>query len=101
MAIRRIKTLRSHTALAQLISEIDEDEPVGYLALCQIEPVTPTPCSGGAALPLWKWRGQIVFWVETAQRRYEVFEVPAEFLRFKTRDEALDWHLRYRPSKSA
>lgn len=92
-SVKKIKTIRSHSGLAQWLAETSE-EPIGYLARVQVEEI-PSPYAYSPSKPIYDWNGKAVIWFETKHRYYEIFEVLPQMLRFKTDDEATDWHLKY------
>lgn len=89
----RIKTMTSYRAHAQFYAEI-ETGPIAYLARCQIADIK-TPYRYSPTVAVECWQGKSVICLETAHRHFEVFEVSRDFLRFKTEQEAEDWHMRY------
>lgn len=91
--MKRIKTITSHVGLFRWLSEV-ETKPVAWLARVQCEHI-PSPYASGPSKAILDWNGRSVVYFETRHKRYEVFEVPAELLRFKTDAEATDWHIRY------
>jgi hypothetical protein len=95
--LKRLKTITSHTGHARWLAETSDD-PTGYLARVQVEEI-PSPYCYSASVAIHEWNGRQVVCFETRHKRYEVFEVPAELLRFKTDDEATDWHVRFRPGR--
>lgn len=91
--MKRIRTITSHSGLARWLAETS-DEPIAYLARCQVEEIR-SPYAYSPSVSILDWNGRAVVWFETSHRRYEVFEVPAELLRFKSDEAATDWHIRY------
>ena len=92
-SLERLRTMRSHQAHANIIAEMSK-EPIGYLARCQVEDI-PSPYAYSPTVLIWDWNGRPVVIFETAHRRFEVFAVHPELLRFATDDEATEWHIRY------
>ncbi|MDP2618609.1 MAG: hypothetical protein Q8P46_00290 [Hyphomicrobiales bacterium] len=98
--MKRLRTITSYTGLARWNIELSA-RPIAYLARVQVEDIR-SPYAYSPSVAIWDWRGRPVIFFETSHRRYEVFEVPATMLRFKTDDEATDWHIRYsRPVAAA
>jgi hypothetical protein len=95
--LHRIKTINSHSGLARWLSEIDETGT--WLARVQIEEI-PSPYSYSPTTPVYDWNGQKVVWFETRHKHYEIFALPAELLRFKTEDAAIDWHIRFSKNRN-
>ena len=91
--MKRIKIIKSHKGLAIWLSKTS-DEPIGYLARCQVEEI-PSPYAYSPSKPIYTWGDKQVVWFETSHKHYEVFEVPAELLRFKTDEQATEWHMKY------
>ena len=93
--MRKIKTITSYAGLHRWLDETTAGyEPLGFLARCQVEDI-PSPYSYSPTKAILEWQGKPVVYFETRHKRYEVYEVPAELLRFKTDQEACDWHIRY------
>ncbi len=92
--MKKVKTITSHAGLARWLAEVSE-EPVAWLARVQVEEI-PSPYRYSPVVAVYEWNGRKVAWFETRHRRYEVFEVPAELLKFKTEAEAEEWHIRFR-----
>lgn len=84
--MKRIKTLRTYTALARLVSELS-DEPVGYIPRANI--FVNTPYAYTPAVAVYGYQGKKVYWLETAHRKYEVFEVTDERV-YNTEEDATD-----------
>jgi hypothetical protein len=91
--MQRIKTINSHVGLARWLSEVAE-APIGFLARVQTEPIK-SPYAYSPSVQILDWNGRSVIYFETAHKRYEIFEVPANLLRFATDQEATDWHIRF------
>jgi hypothetical protein len=91
--LTKIKTITSHVGLQRWLLELSED-PVAWLARVQVEEI-PSPYAYSPSKAIYDWNGRKVVWFETRHKRYEVFEVPATLLRFKTDAEATDWHIRF------
>ena len=89
----KIKTINSHVGLSRWLAELSE-EPIAYLARVQVEDI-PSPYAYSPTKDIWEWNGKAVVWFETRHKHYEVYEVQPELLRFKTEQEACDWHIRY------
>jgi hypothetical protein len=105
MTFRRLKTITSHAGHARWLAECDltDDGDLivqGYLATVQREEI-PSPYAYSPTTQLYRWNGKKVFLSETRHRRYEVFEVPANMLTFKTDEEATAWHIRFSPRRAA
>jgi len=99
--MNRIKTIKSYTGLSRWLAEV-ADKPVAYLARVQVEEI-PSPYAYSPVKEILDWNGRNVIYFETSHKRYEVFAVPPELLRFKTEDAATDWHIRFmkRPRATA
>lgn len=95
--MKRLKTITSYSGLARWLAET-ADETVAWIARVQVEEI-PSPYAYSPTKAILDWNGKQVIYFETSHKRYEVFEVPANLLRFKTDAEATDWHIRY--SKAA
>lgn len=91
--MKRLRTITSYTALARWFSETS-DCPIAYLARVQVEEIR-SPFAYSPSVSIYLWQGRQVIHFETSHRRFEVFEVPSNMLRFKTADEATEWHIRY------
>lgn len=91
--MKRIKTITSHVGLSRWLGET-ADEPIAWLARVQVEDI-PSPYVYSPSVQILDWNGKPVIYFETRHKRYEVFEVPANLLRFKTDDAATDWHVRF------
>lgn len=76
-----------------MLSECSE-LPVTWLARVQVEEI-PSPYMYSPTVRILEYRGKQVIIFEVRHRRYEMFEVPANLLRFKTEQEAEDWHIRF------
>ena len=87
----KIKTITSHTGLSRWLAETSED-PVAWLARAQCANI-PSPYAYSPSKAIIEWKGKQVVYFEVSHKRYEIFEVPAGMLRFKTDDEATDWHI--------
>lgn len=99
MTFKRLKTIKSHTGHAQFLygcehNDIGDMVIAGYLARVQREEI-PSPYAYSPSTQLYRWNGKKVFVSEVSHRRFEVFEVPANMLTFKTDDAATDWHIRF------
>lgn len=92
-SLHRVATLRGYSAHARWNAQVRERDG-GYLARCQVEDI-PSPYRYSPVVIVLEWNGQDVVCFETAHRRYEVFEVPTNLMRFRTEQEATDWHVRY------
>jgi hypothetical protein len=90
---KKIKTITSHVGLSRWLAEVDQ-QPTGYLARVQCEEI-PSPYAYSPVKFILNWNGREVIEFETSHRRYEVFEVPSNMLRFKTEEEATDWNTRF------
>jgi hypothetical protein len=93
MTMQRIKTIRSYNGLATWLAGVS-DRPTVYLARVQCEEI-PSPYAYSPSVRVLNWLGRSVVYFETSHRRFEVFEVPANLLRFKSDQEATDWHIRF------
>jgi hypothetical protein len=91
--MNRIKTITSHVGLGRWLSETNET-PIGYLARCQCEHI-PSPYAYSPSVRILDWNGRPCVYFEVRHKRYEVYEVPQELLRFKNDDDACNWHLRF------
>jgi hypothetical protein len=91
--MKRIKTIVSYRGLSRWLSEVS-DTPVAWLARVQVEEI-PSPYAYSPSVCVLDWNGRKVIYFETRHKHYEVFEVPAELLRFKSDQEATDWHVRF------
>ena len=89
--MQRIKTITSYTGLARWLAETST-EPIAWLARGQVDEI-PSPYYASPTVSIHDWNGRAVIYFETRHRHYEVFEVPAELLRFKSDEEAADLHL--------
>jgi hypothetical protein len=96
--MKRIKTLRSHTAHARWIAECDwgtdDDMKIaGYLP-SHLMPMRPryhsAPCFAAFV-----WRGQPHLTIETSHRCYEVWQIDADAL-CATDEEATDKYITQR-----
>src|SRR5208337_1983014 len=96
--MKLLKTMRSYAAHARWLAEIDESEPMEYLARVQVEDI-PSPYSYSPSNMILKWNGKSVVCFETSHKVYQVFEVPANMLRFDTDEKATDWHIRFSAKK--
>ncbi|MGO8865798.1 MAG: hypothetical protein ACLQME_04770 [Alphaproteobacteria bacterium] len=94
MTPTRIKTLTSYRAHAQFLAEC-EDGMFGYLARVQVDDLK-TPYAHSPTIAIKSWQGRPIICLETAHRRYEVFTISPDFLRFKTEPEAEAWHMSHR-----
>jgi hypothetical protein len=94
--LQRIKTIRSYAGHARFLAECAE-LPVAYLARVQVEEI-PSPYAYSPTVQILDHDGEAVVIFETNHKRYEVFAVPPQFLRFQTDQEAEDWHIRFRPA---
>src|SRR3990167_2870792 len=92
-SLKRVKKITSYAGHSRFLAEC-ADEPVGYLARVQVEDI-PSPYAYSPSKQILQWGDKKVVIFETSHRTYEVFEVPAQLLRFKTDDEATDWHIRF------
>ena len=92
--LKRIRREKSHAGHARILSECS-DNPVAYLARVQVEEI-PSPYAYSPSVCIWRYRdSQNVVVFETSHKVYDVFEVPRELLRFKTEEQATDWHIRF------
>lgn len=99
MAFKRIKVSNSHTGHARMLAECDwtDDDDmvvVGYLANVQCEDI-PSPYAYSPSQQIYRCNGRKVIIREVRHRRYEMYEVPANMLTFKTDDEATEWNTRF------
>jgi len=86
-----IKTIRSYAGHAQWIAEASE-EPIAWLARFQTDPI-PSPYAYSPVVAVWEWNGKVVICRETAHRKYQVFEVPADMPLFADEQDAEDAHI--------
>jgi hypothetical protein len=96
--MKRIKRITSYTGHARWLAEVDDTDT--WLARVQVEGI-PSPYRYSPTVEILSWNGRAVVWFETRHKTYDVFEVPADLLRFKTQQEAEDWHVRYARKVSA
>ena len=90
--MKRIKTITSYAGHARFCAELTETGK--YLARVQCEDI-PSPYRYSPSIEINRYHGRDVVWFETRHRRYEVFEVPKELLRFPSDEAATDWHIRF------
>lgn len=103
--LKRIKQINSHVGHARFLAECDLDDDgdfivAGYLARVQVEEI-PSPYAYSPSKEIWMHNGRKVILFETRHRHYEVFEVPANMLTFKTDEAATDWHIRFSKRSAA
>lgn len=89
--LKRIKKITSYTGHARFLAECEDTDR--YIARCDVADV-PSPYRYSPSVEILRYQDKEVVWFETRHRHYEVFEVPRELLRFKSHDEATDWHVR-------
>jgi hypothetical protein len=87
--MNKIKTMTSHTGLSRWLAETTDAN--AYLARAQVKDI-PSPYRYSPVKEILDWNGRKVVWFETRHKRYEVFEVPADMLRFKTDEEATNYN---------
>jgi hypothetical protein len=98
-SLPRIKTITSHPGLSRFLAECDQRddglcEIHGWLARVQVEDI-PSPYASSPTKVIYCWHGKQIIYFETSHKRYEVFQVPAQLLRFDTDEKATDWHIRF------
>ena len=97
--LKKVKTITSHSGLARWLAETDETSL--YLARAQVKEI-PSPYAYSPVKSIELWKGKLVVWFETRHKRYEVFEVPPEMLKFTDREQAVEYHIKSeRESKCA
>lgn len=89
--LTKIKTITSHAGHARFLSEC-ELNPVGYLARSQVADI-PSPYAYSPSKMILSWNGKQVVVFETRHKRFEVFAVPADMVRYATDVEATDAHI--------
>jgi hypothetical protein len=72
--LNRVKRITSHAGHARFLAETDGDDPIGYIPR---QPNIPSPYHFSERWAVWSHGGKPVVIVETAHKRYDVFEVPA------------------------
>jgi len=93
--MKRIKTIKNYAGLARFLADASKN-PVAWIARCQTADVAVDRYSFGPSKPVLQLTdGRRFVYFETAHKRYEAYEVPANFLTFKTDDQATDWHIRF------
>ena len=94
--LTKLKTIRSHVGLARFLAECEGDPevPVGYLARAQVADI-PSPYRYSSTVPIDLWNGKLIVWFEVAHKKYEIYEVPANFMKFVRQEAAEDWNFKY------
>ena len=72
--MNRIKRISSHTGYARWLAETSK-KPIGRIAR---QADIPSPYSYSPDHAVYLWNGKRVISVETAHKRYDVFELPAD-----------------------
>lgn len=90
-SLPRLKTITSYSGYARWIAETS-DEPVAFLARAQVADI-PSPYAYSPSKAIYEWKGKRVVSFETAHRRYEIFEVPADWTVFTSDAVATDHHI--------
>lgn len=90
-SLPRLKTIPSHSGYARWIAETS-DEPVGYIARATVADI-PSPYAYSPSKAVYEWKGKRVVSFETAHKRYEVFEVPADWTVFPSDAIATEFHI--------
>ena len=88
--MQRIKTITSYAGHARFNAECTLTGQ--YLAKSQVSYIR-SPYRYSPSVQILRWHGVDVVWFETSHRRYEVFAVPADMRRFKSDQEATDFHI--------
>ena len=94
--LTKLKTIRSHVGLARFLAECegDPETPVGWLARVQVADI-PSPYRYSSTTPIELWNNKLIVWFEVAHKKYEIYEVPANFLKFATENAAEAWNFKY------
>ncbi len=91
-AFIRIRRDRSHTGHFRWLAGA---KPTGeYLARVQTESI-PSPYAYSPSVIVYDWQSIPCVCFETSHKVYDVFSIPTNLLRFKSDDEATDWHIKY------
>ncbi len=79
--MQTLKTIRSHTGLANFLAALDDQDDDGCPAVSGYIPRQtdiPSPYACSPTHVVYQWDQQPVIIVETAHRKYQVFAVPAD-----------------------
>lgn len=90
-SLPRLKTISSHAGYARWIAETS-DEPVAYIARVSVADI-PSPYAYSPCKAVYEWKGKRVVSFETAHKRFEVFEVPADWTVFPSDEAATNHHI--------
>ena len=86
-----LKTIRSYTGVAQWLTEVSK-QPHAWLALSEINQIA-SPYAYSPTRGIYIWKGKEVIGIETAHRKFQVFEVPAAMVSYATDAEATDAYI--------
>jgi hypothetical protein len=89
--LQKVKTIASYSGLARWLSTVKETGE--YLTRYQVRHI-PSPYRYSPTVEVVAWKNKQVVWFETSHRRYEVYAVPADMVKFKSEKEAEDYHIR-------
>jgi hypothetical protein len=80
--LRRIKRIRSHTGHAQFLAQCDlcADGDCLVVGFIPRQRDIESPYAYSPSWSVYRFQGKLVVVVETAHRRYDVFEVPPAML---------------------
>lgn len=86
------KTLRSHTTYFQFLQEVPGfgNSPIGYIPR---EKSIPSPYAYSPTDFVYVWNGLRVIIRETAQRKYQAFEIPADIRVYNQEEDAIQAHV--------